>query len=392
MINTKMYNYGNNRSTIRDLFEYGQNLKAKIGEVKVFDFSLGNPNVPAPTKINDSIRDLLQLPPSLLHGYTSAQGLMSARQAITDDLNNRYNSVFSPDKVYITMGAASSLCSILRSLISDKDDNIAVISPYFPEYIVFIEANGGKVNLISQADGFDINFEELQTKINSNTQAIIINSPNNPSGVIYSEKTLNRLSDLLKTKEKEFGHPIYIISDEPYRELAYDLPAPFTADYYENTIVCYSYSKSLSLAGERIGYVAIPESCAKGQELYFAICGSARTLGYVCPSSLFQRVITECIECKPNLSQYKKNRDLLYSSLTKIGFDCINPEGAFYLLVKAPDGDDKNFSEVAKKLGLLLVPGTDFGAKGYVRIAYCVSYEMIERSLPYFEELIKSYK
>ncbi len=392
MINGKMYELGSRRSTIRELFEYGKTAKIELGEENVFDFSLGNPSTPPPKAVLDeALRIMREEDPTSLHGYSSAQGDKKVREAVSADLALRYGAVIDPDRIYMTCGAAASLCIALRALICDGHDAFIVQAPFFPEYKVFIENMGGQMLMASaDTEKFELNIPEISSLINERTQGIIINSPNNPSGVIYSEASLSALAELLNEKSREYGHPIYIISDEPYRELTYGKRVPYIPDIYPDTVICYSYSKSLSLPGERIGYIALPNGISDGDELYAAICGAGRSLGYVCAPTLMQRVVSACTSVRPDLSVYRKNRDTLYAALTAMGYKCVVPDGAFYLFVQAPGGDAVAFSEKAKKLGLLLVPGDDFGCPGYLRIAYCVSETTVKRSLSAFGKAIDS--
>ena len=392
MYSKKMFKLGSERSAIRELFEYGKRQAELVGAGNVFDFSLGNPSVPAPKKVNVTIKKLLKKYSSVaLHGYTSAQGSIELRTAISNDLNSRFGANSKPDEIYISCGAAAALCSVFGALKENSKTEFIAFAPYFPEYKVFVEGAGAKFKAceLDEKD-FQFNFEFLGELINENTAGVIVNSPNNPSGVVYSKESLEKLSSLLKRKSEEFGHPIYIISDEPYRELVYDnIEVPFIPNIYANTIVCYSYSKSLSLPGERIGYVYVPCSCQDSKEIYAAVAGSARSLGYVCAPSLLQKVVTECVLEKPDLSIYDKNRRLLYEGLTQMGYSCVHPDGAFYLLVKSPKGDGNEFSNLAKEKNILIVSGESFGCKDYVRISYCVDTKVIKNALPYFEELIK---
>lgn len=384
-----MKNYGTNRSVIRDLFEFGLQRKAIVGADHVYDFSLGNPNVPAPAKINETIKNLIDTKDDVyLHGYTSAQGDAACRQAIVDDLNRRFDTSFHKDNLYITCGAAASLKITLTALYNEGDEVIA-FTPYFPEYKVFVETTGARLVEVACDPGtFQIDFDALEPAITPNTKSIIVNSPNNPSGVVYTKQTIRQLASLMEKKEKEYGHAIYLITDEPYRELVYDaIEVPFVTKYYKDTIVCYSYSKSLSLPGERIGYILVPDEAADAKDVYAAICGAGRALGYVCAPSMLQHVIEKCTGLVSDINVYKENRDLMVNALSSYGFTCIHPDGAFYLFVKSPIEDANAFSEKAKEFDLLIVPADSFGTPGYVRIAYCVSKEMILRSLPAFEKL-----
>ena len=390
MINEKMYALGANRSCIRDLFEYGCQRAAIVGRENVFDYSLGNPSIPAPPQVNQAIVEILaELPSLAVHGYTSATGDLGARTAIAEDLNERYNAGVRAGDLFLGCGAAPELISVLRTLAVEHAEIIA-IAPFFPEYRPFTEASGAKFVVVpADIPNFQIDFAALEAAINTNTQAIIINSPNNPAGTVYTQETLEKLGALLSAKGEEYGHPIYIIADEPYRELVYDgAVAPFIPNIYANTIVCYSYSKSLSLPGERIGYVYVPQQCADHDALYAAIAGAARAGGHVCAPSLMQKVIARCVGLRPDLAAYDENRRLLADNLKAYGYEMAKPDGAFYLFIKAPGGSSKAFSEKAKGKDLLVVPGDDFGCPDYFRICYCVSKEMIQKSLPIFKELI----
>lgn len=393
--NEKMYELGSKRSAIRELFEYGKQRAAVVGAENVYDFSLGNPTVPAPDCVDETIRHLTEeLDCIKLHGYTSAQGDVETREAIAEFLNKTHGTHFHKDNFYITMGAAASLSLAFRALTTCGDDEIIAIAPYFPEYKVFVEAAGATFKVVpADTTAFQIDFEALEAMINSNTKGVIINSPNNPSGAVYSVATIEKLSALLERKEKEYGHPIFIICDEPYREIAYDgVEVPFVTKYYNNTLVCYSYSKSLSLPGERIGYILVPDEAYESKALYAAVAGSGRALGYVCAPSMMQKVITRCQGETGDVDLYKKNRDLLYEGLTSIGYECFKPQGAFYMFVKALEEDADAFCERAKAEDLLIVAATGFGCPGYVRISYCVDADMIERSFGAFERLYQSYK
>ena len=391
MINEKSYALGANRSVIRDLFEYGRSRAAIVGEENVFDFSLGNPSIPAPAAVNETIRDLLTDTDSLaLHGYTSAVGDFATRKAIAQDLNARYGADAAPEDFFIGCGAAPELCAVLKALAVPGGEALA-IAPYFPEYKPFAENAGLTFKVVPpDVPNFQINFDALEAALTERTQALILNSPNNPSGVVYSEETLEKLGALLKRKSGEYGHPIYIISDEPYRELTYGgITTPWVPHFYPNTVVCYSYSKSLSLPGERIGYVYVPKACADGKALYAAVAGAARAAGHVCAPSLWQKVIARCTQLRPDLDAYDLNRRTLYEGLTALGYEMAKPDGAFYLFIKAPDGDAVAFSEKAKQKDLLIVPGNGFGCPGWFRICYCVSLDTIQRSIPVFAALME---
>lgn len=395
LISEEMYELGSKRSAIRELFEYGKQRAAVVGAENVYDFSLGNPTVPAPDCVNETIRELTEELNSIqLHGYTSAQGDLECRQATADYLNRTYGTHFHADNFYMTMGAAASLSICFKALTTDRDDEFITIAPFFPEYRVFVEAAGAKLVVIPpDTDHFQIDFEALENALTPHTKGVIINSPNNPSGAVYSAETITRLAEILRKKSVEFGTEIFILSDEPYREIAYDgVEVPYVTRFYENTLVCYSYSKSLSLPGERIGYVLVPDEAYESKKIYAAICGAGRALGYVCAPSLFQKVVTRCIGATGDISLYKKNRDILYKGLTDIGYECFKPDGAFYMFVKALEPDADAFCEKAKEEDLLIVSATGFGCPGYVRISYCVDEDMIRRSFAAFERLYKKYK
>lgn len=395
MVSKKMYELGSRRSEIRELFEYGLKRKAEIGAENVYDFSLGNPSVPAPECVKQALADLvLNTDPVILHGYTSAQGAPDVRKACADYVNANFGTEYTADNFYMTVGAAASL-TISLSAISEENGEVIILAPFFPEYIVFINQAGMKpVTVKCREEDFQIDFDALKSAINENTKAIIINSPNNPSGVVLSEETIKNLAIVLDEAQKKYEKDIYIIADEPYRELVYTdgVTVPFIPNYYNNTIVCYSFSKSLSLPGERIGYVLVPNTANEWKDVYFAVCGAGRSLGFVCAPSLFQRIVPKCIGKTADISIYKKNRDILCDALSKYGYKVAQPDGAFYLFVKALEEDSHAFCEKAKKYELLLVPGDSFGYPGYVRISYCVSTEMIEKSLPSFEKLAKEYE
>ncbi len=394
--NKKMYGLGSKRSIIREIFEYSKSRAMEIGKDKVFDFSLGNPSVPAPKEVNETIKELLDTQSSvLLHGYSSAQGDATVRSVIANNINERFNAGVTPNHIYMTCGAAASLSICLRAVIEDNsNDEVIVFAPFFTEYRVFVENAGGKLVISAPEDKtLQIDIKDFESKINENTKAIIVNSPNNPSGVVYSEDTIKALCEVLERKSKEYGRVIYLIADEPYRELVYSgVNVPYLMNYYDNTLVCYSFSKSLSLPGERIGYIAVCPKMEECGDIYLAVCGAGRSLGYVCAPSLFQQVIAKCINAKVNIEAYKENRDLLYDNLTSYGFDCVKPDGAFYLFVKSPSGDAFELYERAKKHEILVVPCDDFGVKGYVRIAYCTAKETVLGALPGFKKLAKEYK
>ena len=392
-MNQRMYALGSRRSVIREIFEFGKQRAQEVGKENVFDFSLGNPSVNPPRIVADTLAELVrEEDQTALHGYTSAQGDLSVRRAIADYIRTAHGAEADPDFIYMTCGAAASL-TITLSALCNEGDEVITFAPYFTEYKVFTETAGASlVALDSDPDTFQIDFDLLEKAINEKTAAVLVNSPNNPSGVVYGEETVKRLAKLLEEKSAQFGRTIYLITDEPYRELVYGgVKVPYLTNYYPHTIVCYSYSKSLSLPGERIGYIFVNPAAKDATALYLAVCGAGRALGYVCAPSLFQKLIARCQGVTSDVSVYERNRDTLAGALRSYGFRCVQPDGAFYLFVKSPEPDAYAFCERAKKYNLLLVPGDDFGCKGYVRIAYCVSHEMIERSLPAFEKLAKEY-
>lgn len=390
MLNETAYALGANRSCIRDLFEYGRQRAAVVGEENVYDYSLGNPSIPSPREVNQTIRDILNDTDSLLvHGYTSAVGDYATRKAISDDLNARYDANTAPEDFFIGCGAAPELVAVFRALAVPGGE-ILTVAPYFPEYKPFVEEAGLQFNVVPpDVPSFQIDLAAVEQRITPNTQAVLINSPNNPSGVVYTQETLAALGGLLKRKAAQYCHPIYLISDEPYRELAYGVEVPFIPHIYPDTIICYSYSKSLSLPGERIGYIYVPANATDSRQLYAAVAGAARACGHVCAPSLWQKVIARCAHLRPDLDSYDRNRKALYEGLSAMGYEMAQPDGAFYLFIKAPGGDANAFSEQAKKKDLLVVPGDGFGCPGYFRICYCVSYDMIQRSLPVFQELMR---
>lgn len=390
MVNQTFYDLGTAPSVIRRLFAYGLEQAKIVGRENVFDYSLGNPSIPAPKKVNESIHKLVDETDSIqLHGYSMAPGFEEPRAAIAADLSRRFGLDIRSSELFLTCGAAPALISVIKALVVDGDSEIMVIAPFFPEYAPFITANGGKMVVVpADTNAFQVQLDEVEQRITPHTQAIIVNSPNNPSGVVYTEETLRELASLLERKSVQYGHPIYIIADEPYRELVYGgVEVPFIPTIYKNTVVCYSWSKSLSLPGERIGYVYVPEAAADSQALFAAVAGASRACGHVCPPSLLQRVVARCVQLPPDLKAYDENRTLLYNELTKMGYSMAKPDGAFYLFIKAPNGDADVFSDLAKKKNLLVVPGTSFGCKEYFRICYCVSNDMIRRSLPAFQAM-----
>ena len=389
MLNETAYALGSNRSCIRELFEYGNQRAAIVGRENIYDYSLGNPCIPAPPQVEAAIREILStMDPLAIHGYTSAPGDLATRQAICDDLNSRFDAGAKPEELFIGCGAAPELTAVFRALAVPGAEILA-IAPFFPEYRPFVEQAGAAFRVVpADAPDFQIRMDALEQMLNPNTAAIILNSPNNPAGTVYTEATLKALAALLEKKAAQYGHPIYIVSDEPYRELAYGVEVPFIPKLYADTLVCYSYSKSLSLPGERIGYIYVPAAAADSKRLYAAIAGAARAMGHVCAPSLLQKVIARCAGVRPDLESYDRNRNLLYNGLVEAGYEVAKPDGAFYLFVKAPGGSAKAFSEKAKGLDVLVVPGDDFGCPDYFRLCYCVSKETIQNSLPLFRKLI----
>ncbi len=394
MVNEKMRALGAKRSVIRELFEYGKKRKAEIGEENVFDFSLGNPSVAAPAEVNRELVNLITKENSvLLHGYTSAQGDASVRAAIADYINKTEGTSVTGDCLYMTVGAAAALtCSL--TAVASAGEEVIVLAPYFPEYKVFIERTGAVCReVLCDEESFQPDISKIEAAINEKTAAVIVNSPNNPTGAVFTEDSIKALTELLRKKEEEYGKTIYLIADEPYRELVFDgVKVPYLPNYYNDTLVCYSYSKSLSLPGERIGYVLVSPNMNKFTEVYQAIAGAGRALGFVCAPSLLQKLLPKVLGKTSDISVYDKNRRLLLSELTKCGYTVVKPDGAFYLFVKSLEPDANKFCERAKKFELLLVPSDDFGCSGFVRIAYCVTTEQIEKALPAFRALAESYK
>lgn len=393
MVSQEMHKLGSKKSTIRTIFEYGRMRANIVGEENIYDFSLGNPNVPTPKFITDELINILKNEdPCSIHGYTVASGDPEARELLAKSINKRFETNFSGKNLFMTAGAAAAI-SICFKALSEANDEFLTFAPYFPEYKCFVEATGAKLIVVpAQVEDFQINFTELLKKINKNTKAVIVNSPNNPSGAVYSEETIIKLADILREKEKEYNHPIFIISDEPYREIAYNnIEVPYITKYYKNTLVCYSYSKSFSLPGERIGYIVVPNEVADFDKVYGAIAGAARVLTHVNAPSLFQKAVARCAGMPSGISIYEKNKELLYNGLIEAGFKCNKPDGAFYLFPKALEDDDVAFCEKAKKYDLLLVPGSDFGCPGHFRASYCIKTSTIEKSLPLFKKLVEEY-
>ena len=394
MLSEKMLELGRRRSVIREIFSYGQARKAEIGAENVFDFSLGNPSVPAPDVVGETLSALIaNTDAATLHGYTSATGDAAVRRAIAEYIEKTHGCAAHPDDLYLTVGAAAALTIAFHAILSGGEEVIA-FAPFFPEYKVFVEKAGGKLRVVPcREPAFIPTPDDLRAALNENTAAVIINSPNNPTGAVLREADIRALTEVLREAEARYGHPIYLVADEPYRELVYgDIEVPFLPNYYDNTLVGYSFSKSLSLPGERIGYLLVSPTAKEREALRAAIAGAGRALGFVCAPALFQYMIPACLGKTSDVSIYAANRNRLYEELTAYGFTCVPPDGAFYLFVKAPDGDANAFAERAKRHELLLVPSDDFGVPGYVRIAYCVTPEMIERALPAFRRLAEEYR
>lgn len=392
MISEKMKKLLQNNSIVREMFEEGKRLKKIYGEENVYDFSLGNPSIPSPNKVNETIIEIVKKEDScMLHGYMSNSGFEDVREKIANSINRKFTTNFNFSNIIMTVGAASGLNIVLKTILNSNDE-VITIAPYFSEYNNYIQNyDGVVVSVRANEKDFMPNLEELEKSINEKTKALLINTPNNPTGVIYSEEVLKKIANILERKEKEYNHEIYLISDEPYRELVYeDICVPYVTKYYKNTFVVYSYSKSLSLAGERIGYVVIPSEMKDSENVIEAVTIANRIIGCVNAPSLIQKVVAECVDEKIDLENYKKNRDLLYEFVTNNGFECVKPQGTFYLFVKTPI-DDKEFCKLAKKYNLLFVPSSSFAYPGYVRIAYCVSHEMIERSKEAFDKLGKEF-
>lgn len=394
MISEKMQEHVKNSSIIRAMFEEGKRLSAIYGAENVFDFSLGNPSVEPPQEVKEAILEIVNHENAIsIHGYMNNSGYEDVRTAIAASINDKFGTAFNQNNIIMTVGAGGGLNVILKTLLNPQDEVIA-FAPFFGEYKSYVKNYDGELVIIpANTTTFQPNLEEFKEKINAQTKAVIINSPNNPTGVVYSKETLIKLAEILREKQKEFGKDIYLISDEPYRELAYDqVEVPYVTQFYANAIVGYSFSKSLSLPGERIGYLVIPDEVTDSENIIAAANIATRILGFVNAPSLFQRVVAKCLNAKVNLEAYNKNRELLYHSLLSYGYECIKPEGAFYMFVKSPIDDDLEFCKLAKGKNILVVPGTSFFCPGYIRIAYCVSYETIKNSLPGFKALIEELK
>lgn len=392
MISKKMLDLGTKRSVIRDIFEYGNKLAKEIGAENVLDFSLGNPSTPAPREVANTIKYMVEgLSPKDYNSYTSSAGDTDTRLAVAKNLNKRFSTDYTDKNIFMTCGASASLNIIFKAII-EPNDEIIVNIPYFPEYKVFIEGQGGKPVFVKCSENLCLDISEIENKINENTKAILINSPNNPSGVIYPKENLSALTELLERKQNEYSHPIFLISDEPYRELVFTNEKPeFLPNLYNNTLVAYSWSKSLSLPGERIGYILVPNKVKNHEDVFAAVGGAARVLGHVCAPSMFQYVVKSCVDVEPNIGVYRTNRNILFKELLKMGYTVANPDGAFYMFIKSPNNDGVDFCERAKKYHMLLVPGEGFGMKEYVRLSFCVETEKIEKSIDIFKKLISEY-
>lgn len=392
MISEECYQLGSKSSIIREIFAFGLKRKAEVGTDKVYDFSLGNPSIPAPDSVKKAILRLMESPAEEVHAYSPAPGDPKVRKTIAESLNRRFGENFTAENIFMTCGAAASL-SICVKALGNPGDEFITFAPFFPEYRCWVEGIGAELKVIPpHLPDFQIDLEALEAAFTPRTKGVIVNSPNNPSGVVYTTESMGKLAELLKRKSEEYGEPVYLITDEPYREIVYDgIEVPYLTKYYDNTLVCYSYSKSLSLPGERIGYIVIPDRLRDYAQVSPAIAGAARVLGYVCAPALFQQAVAECVEDTGDISAYRQNRDLLMEGLEKLGYECVPPQGAFYLFVKALEEDAGAFCERAKKYDLLLVPSDDFGCLGYVRIAYCVAKETIVNSMPAFEKLMAEY-
>ena len=393
MLNERMVALGTQRSVIRELFEFGKQRAAQIGAENVFDFSIGNPSVPSPAIVNETAIKLIQeMDPVILHGYTSAQGDAGVRQMLADSVNRRFGTAFNGDNFYMTIGAAAALCCCLNGLCNPTDE-VIVFAPFFPEYKVFIEGAGATMKMIpADIEGFQIDFDAFEAAINEHTKAVIVNSPNNPSGAVYSEATIQKLAAILEKYSAKYGQPIYLIADEPYREIVFNgTDVPYLPKYYKDTLVCYSWSKSLSLPGQRMGYVIVPDEVTDSKLVYAAVAGAGRSLGYVNAPGLFQRVCAMCADVSADVAIYETNKNLLVNGLRDMGFHVVEPGGTFYMFPRTLIPDDVAFCEKAKDFNLLIVPGTGFGCPGHTRISYCVPTERAEKSLAAFEKLAKYY-
>ena len=385
------YLYGSQSSQIRQLFEYGRRRAAVVGKDAICDFSLGNPSTHPPKAVLDAFREVAELDPMDIHGYTSAVGCDELRSALAENIIRRFGMAVRPENFYITCGASAALSSCFDALTIDDKTEFIALAPYFPEYRVYSETRGAHLKIVPMdEESFQIDFSALEAAINEHTQGVVINSPNNPSGVVYTPDTLKKLGSLLREKSNTYGHPIFLLSDEPYRELTYGgIVTPWVPDFYENTLVCYSWSKCLSMPGDRLGYVLVPDQVDDWQHIFAAVAGAARMLGYVCAPSTVQKAVARSLDAQPDLTVYARNRDILLKALPEMGYQCAKPDGAFYLFFKAPYGTGAEFSELAKSKDLLVVPCATFGAPNHLRIAYCVDTAVVERSLPIFKELIE---
>lgn len=393
MVSAKMYELGTKKSTIRTIFEFGRKRAAEVGEENIFDFSLGNPNVPTPKFVTEAAIDIMRsYTPAQVHGYTVAPGNPNVREAIAESLNKRFDTHFFGKNIFMTSGAAAAITICFKAL-AEPGDEFITFAPYFPEYKVFVESVGATLKVVKPRPAdWQIDFDDFKQLLSDKTKAVIINSPNNPSGAVYSRETLTKLAEILKQHFNKYGRRIFLISDEPYRELAYGVEVPWLTKFYHNTLICYSYSKSFSLAGERIGYIVVPNAVDDFDKIFGAVAGAARVLTHVNAPSLWQMVVARCANEAIDVTPYERNGKLLYDGLIDAGFECVKPQGAFYLFPKALEADDYAFCERAKKYDLLLVPGADFGAPGYFRAAYCIKAETIERSLPLFKKLAAEYR
>ncbi len=392
MFSQTIIDYGRKPNVIRDLSAYAGRRKLEIGAENVFDFSIGSPNVPAPREVHQAMMDLMtNADPVAIHSYTGASGSLETRQAIADSITRRFGDHVDANGVFVTAGASGALAMALKGLTVPEDE-VIIFTPHYMEYLIYVEAYGCKNVIVeTEEDTFQINLQRFEAAITEKTKVVILNSPNNPSGVIYTEDCLKAVTDLMKQKQAEYGHPIFLLSDEPYRELAYGMDVPWLMDLYDNTLVCYSYSKTLSIPGERMGYLAVCKRVERFADVMDACSGAARALGHICASNLYQRVITRCVDVVADVGYYKRNRDLLVDGLEKLGFTCVHPDGAFYLFMKCPIADSMEFCEKAKEFEIMVVPGHDFGVPGYLRVSYCVAYETIQKALPEFAKLAAYY-
>ncbi len=388
MFSKTIIDFGRKPNVIRDLSAYAGKRKQEIGPENVFDFSIGSPNIPAPKEVHETLRDLMDnADPVAIHSYTPAAGLMETRQAIAASINRRFGDHVDAGGVFVTAGASGALAMSLKGL-TQPGDEVIIFTPHYMEYLIYVESYGCKNVIVPTREGtFQIDPAVLEQAMTPKTKVVIVNSPNNPSGVIYTQECLRAVTGVMKKKQEEYGHPIFLLSDEPYRELAYGKDVPWLMDLYDNTLVCYSYSKTLSIPGERMGYLAVCKRCALYEDVVDACAGAARALGHICASNLYQRMLTRCVDVVADVDYYRRNRDLLVSALEDMGFTCVHPDGAFYLFMKCPIADSMEFCQKAKEFELMVVPGHDFGVPGYLRVSYCVDYETIKRSLPAFRKL-----